>query len=87
MLKVYDAWLDNSQLNKADRKPLWKLGEDIKLLHSAITIPSDTPYVKTAKQNIMTATVSRHVKNAKAIIANTAKGEFPNSTVALSDAK
>jgi len=82
MLKVYDAWLTNSKLGKDERKPLWKVGEDIKLLHSAITIPSDTPHVKTAKQNIMTATVSRHVKNAKAIIANTAKGEFPNSTVA-----
>ena len=31
------------------------------------------------KHNVMTNAVSRYVKQAKAIIANTAKGEFPNS--------
>jgi hypothetical protein len=28
---------------------------------------------------VLAATVSRHYKDAKQIIANTAKGEFPNS--------
>ncbi len=81
MLTVYDAWYANSQLPKSHQKPLWQIGDDLKLVYSAISHKDDMPYDKTVKHNRMAATVSRHVKRAKAIIANTAKGEFPNSTV------
>lgn len=82
MLAVYDAWYENNQLPKSERKPLWEIGDELRLVRDAISHPSDDKVDRTAKHNIMTATVCRYVKNAKAIIANTAKGEFPNSSVA-----
>jgi hypothetical protein len=81
MLAVYDKWLENSQLPKPDRKPLWEIGDELRLIPSQISRPTDDKIDRTVKHNIMTATVSRYVKNAKAIIANTAKGQFPNSSV------
>lgn len=82
MLAVYDAWFANSKRPKGDRKPLWAIGDELKLVPTAMTSKADLPQDRTVKHNIMSATVARYVRNAKAIIANTAKGEFPNSTVA-----
>jgi len=81
MLSVYDAWYANSQLPKEERKPLWGIGDELMLVPHVISAPNDLTSERTYKHNIMSATVGRHVKNAKAIIANTAKGEFPNSSV------
>jgi hypothetical protein len=81
MLAVYDKWLENSQLPKPVRKPLWEIGDELRLIPSQISRPTDDKIDRTVKHNIMTATVSRYVKNAKVIIANTAKGQFPNSSV------
>ena len=39
----------------------------------------DNHYDVRKKHATMTMTVSRYVKQARAIIANTARGEFPNS--------
>jgi hypothetical protein len=39
----------------------------------------DNHYDTRKKHATMTMTVSRYVKQARAIIANTAKGQFPNS--------
>jgi hypothetical protein len=89
MLATYDAWLANEQLPKTERKTLWQVGEQLKLVPSAITTAKDTKYELANKRNVMSVAVSRYVKQAKAIIANTAKGQFPNSqklTVNLSDA-
>ena len=89
MLATYDAWKANEQLPKAERKTLWQVGEQLKLVPSAITTAKDTKYELANKRNVMSVAVSRYVKQAKAIIANTAKGQFPNSqkpTVNLSDA-
>ncbi|MEN3372623.1 hypothetical protein [Dechloromonas sp. ZS-1] len=79
MLAVYDAWTANQALPKPERKTMWQVGEALKLVPTAITKARDTQAERTNKLNVMTVAVSRYVKQAKAIIANTAKGQFPNS--------
>lgn len=79
MLETYDAWVANESLPKAERKPMWQVGESIKLVPTAMSKPNDDNYDNANKRNVMTVAVSRYVKQAKAIIANTAKGQFPNS--------
>ena len=79
MLETYDAWYANQQLPKSERLTLWEIGESIKLVPTAITRKSDTQAERTNKRNVMTMAVSRYVRQAKRIIANTAKGQFPNS--------
>jgi hypothetical protein len=80
MLETYDAWYANQQLPKSERLTLWEIGEGVKeLARSAVTRKSDTQAERTAKRNVMTMAVSRYVRLAKRIIANTAKGQFPNS--------
>jgi len=81
MLLVYDAWSSNSQLPKSQQKPLWAIGEEVKITPHQITAHRDEQHTIVNKHKVMTATVSRYVNNAKAIIVNTAKGEFPNSSV------
>ena len=81
MLTVYDAWLKNERLSKEEHRPLWAVGESVRLVGSAMPERGDTKYVATAKHNIMTVAVSRYVKQAKVIIANTALGVFPKSTL------
>lgn len=80
MLETYDAWHANQQLPKKDQLTLWEIGESIKLMPSSMTRQSDTPAERTNKRNVMSMAVSRYVSQAKRIIANTAKGEFPNSS-------
>lgn len=79
MLDVYDAVLANDALSKEQRKPLWAIGESLKLVPNAMPHKWDNPYDTRKKHATMTMTVSRYVKQARAIIANTAKGQFPNS--------
>jgi hypothetical protein len=79
MLDVYDAVLSNDALPKEQRKPLWAIGESLKLVPNAMPHKWDNPYDTRKKHATMTMTVSRYVKQARAIIANTAKGQFPNS--------
>jgi hypothetical protein len=79
MLAVYDAVVANGALAKEQRKPLWAVGESLKLVPNAMPHKWDNPYDTRKKHATMTMTVSRYVKQARAIIANTAKGQFPNS--------
>ena len=81
MLATYDAWLANQRLPKAEQRPLWAVGESIKLVGSAMPAKGDIAGDRTVKHNIMTVAVSRYVKQAKAIIANTGLGKFPKSTL------
>ncbi|MDG5469352.1 hypothetical protein P9J64_13570 [Deltaproteobacteria bacterium IMCC39524] len=78
-LITYDAYIENKKLPKSEQVPLWKVGENLRLVPTAMPKPNDGKYETTDKHNVMTATVSRYVREAKAIIANTAKGQFPNS--------
>jgi hypothetical protein len=80
MLETYDAWYANQQLPKSEQLTLWQVGESIKLVPTAMTRKSDTQAERTNKRNVMTMAVSRYVRQAKRIIANTAKGQFPNSS-------
>jgi hypothetical protein len=80
MLETYDAWYANQQLPKSEQLYLWQIGESIKLVPTAMTRKSDTQAERTNKRNVMTMAVSRYVRQAKRIIANSAKGEFPNSS-------
>jgi hypothetical protein len=78
-LAAYDAWRLNEQLPNNEKRPMWAVGESIRLVPNSMPHKTDTKYVTTNKHNVMTVAVSRYVKQAKAIIANTALGEFPNS--------
>lgn len=77
MLAAYDAWATNEQLPRDQRKTQWQLGESIRLVAGAITTKNDADAVD--KRNTMSAAFNRAVKQAKLIVANTARGEFPNS--------
>lgn len=79
MLETYDAWYANQQLDKSQQLTLWQVGESIRLVPTAMTLKKDTQAERTNKRNVMTMAVSRYVRQAKRIIANTAKGQFPNS--------
>jgi hypothetical protein len=79
MLRTYDAWAENQRLVKSQQKTLWQIGESINLVPTAMTRATDTKSEHTAKRNVMTVAVSRYVRAARNIIANTARGQFPNS--------
>lgn len=79
MLMVYDTVIANEALPKAEQKPLWKIGQDMKLVPSASPQRGDNVYDTRRNHNTLTMTVSRYVGTAKRIIANTSNGEFPNS--------
>jgi len=81
MLATYDAWRANRLLPTEERQPLWAIGESIKLVRTAMPERGDDKYDITAKHNVMAVAVSRYVRQAKAIIANTALGIFPKSAL------
>lgn len=60
-------------------KTLAKIGEELKLVASAMPKAGDLPRDSEYKRNVMAATVSRHFKAAERIVANVIKGQFPNS--------
>lgn len=79
MLIVYDAVTANEALPKSARKPLWKIGEELKLVPSALPMRGDNPYDTRQRHNTLTMTVSRYISVARKIVANTSKGKFPKS--------
>ena len=80
MLAVYDLWKDNQQRNGKDKLKLWEIGMALKLNKDAIKdAQSQFSENRLLGRNVLAATVSRYVKQATAIIANTAKGQFPLS--------
>jgi len=81
MLSVYDAVTANNALPKDKRLKLWEIGESLKLVKTAMPAKYDNAYDRVDKHKVMTMTVSRHYNTAKAIIANTANGQFPNSVL------
>jgi len=67
MLNVYDLRLEEP------KTPLWKIALRLNLfrLEQGMTTPPPD------KMNVVSATVSRHLKKAKAIIANVGEERFP----------
>jgi hypothetical protein len=80
MLSVYDAVTANDALPKDERLTRWEIGEKLKLVPVAMPSRFDNLYDTRDKHNTMTMSVGRHFKNARAVIANTSKGQFPNSS-------
>jgi hypothetical protein len=77
-LDVYDKWLENQQLAKEDQLTLWQIGKACKINRQAIKDAESTASEdRLVGRNVLGATVSRYVKQAKAMISNTAKGHFP----------
>lgn len=77
-LAVYDLWMSNKETPKSERLTLWQIGKTLNINKTAIrdaesTFSSD----RMIGRNILGATVSRYVKQAKAMIANAATGKFP----------
>ena len=69
MLKVYDL-RENTDLT------LWEIGEKLKLNPSEMSTGKDGR-LDEHRRRVMTALVSRYLRQAKAIISNTGKGIFP----------
>ena len=76
-LAVYDAVMAKRRGDV--EKTLAQIGKELKLVASAMPSPSDLKDEAEYKRNVMAATVSRHFKATKKIIANVISGEFPNS--------
>ena len=79
MLRTYDAVTANEALPKSQRLKLWQIGESLSLVPTSMPKKWDSVYETRHKHNTMTMTVSRYTRNARAIIRNTARGQFPNS--------
>ena len=79
MLRVYDAVTANLESPKEQQESLWKIGENLNLVPTAMPHRWDNPYDTRKKHATMTMAVSRYYRQAKAIIQNTALGQFPNS--------
>ena len=78
-LAVNDIWYANQQLPESERQTHWQMGEGLKLVPSAITKKDSLNNAD--KRNVMSAAFGRYLRQAKQIIANVAKGQFPNSDV------
>jgi len=76
-LAVWDAVTRSKLLPK--KKTMAQIGAELRLVPTAMPDSRDTASTAMLKRNVMQATVSRYYKDACNIIANTAKGEFPNS--------
>jgi hypothetical protein len=78
-LSVYDRWLSNQQLPKADKKTLWEVGIDAGLnRHAARDAVSDRREERMEGRNTLSALVSRYVRQAKGMIESAALGRFPH---------
>ena len=77
-LTVYAAWQESIKSNQ--KKTLADIGVELRLVRKFMPTSKDTPKEITAKRNKMSATVSRYLRDAEAMIANTALGRFPDKT-------
>ncbi len=76
-LAVYDAVL---AARASDKKiTLAQIGERLKLVPKSNKRTEGEVMDAARRRAVLAATVSRHFKDAQRIIANTAKGQFPNS--------
>lgn len=71
MLMVWDYRQEHPNLTMAE------IGLRLKLVGKAMPKVGDSIPKLVKKRNVMTATVSRYLKKAEAMIANTAQGKFP----------
>jgi len=77
-LAVYDLWVENLTRKKAEKLTLWEIGKSLNINKSAIRdAEGKLSADRLVGRNVLGATVSRYVVQAKAIISNTAQGQFP----------
>ncbi len=77
-LELYELWLANQNQPTAQRLMLWEIGKELNINKSAIRdAQSDSSADRLVGRNVLAATVSRYVKQARAMIDNTALGKFP----------
>jgi len=77
-LAVYDLWLENQTKPKEEKMTLWQIGKALNLNREAgRDAESTSSSDRLDARNILGATVSRYVRQARALIANTALGKFP----------
>lgn len=75
---MYEAYVANSKLPKPDKLTVWELGDKLKIVKNATVAKSELiGRTEIERRNILAASVSRYVKQAKQIIAATAEGKFP----------
>jgi len=77
-LTVYDAVMANKRADKP--RLLWQLGVELRVVPASIPLAKDLPAHAALKRAVLSSTVSRYFRAAERIVANTARGEFPNST-------
>lgn len=77
-LAVYDLWINNKSKPEAEKMTLWQIGKELNINRTAIK-DAESKYTedRLIGRNTLGATVSRYVKQAKAMIENVAKGSFP----------
>lgn len=77
-LAVYDFWVENQTRPKAEQLTLWAIGKALNVNAKAIKrAESKLSYERLDGRNVLGVTVSRYVKQARAMIDNTAVGKFP----------
>lgn len=76
-LAVYDAVIANRKAAK--KLTLAQIGTKLGVSPKAKPNSTDDAREAEHKRNVMAATVSRYFRDAERIVANTAKGQFPNS--------
>jgi hypothetical protein len=77
-LDVYDKW--KMYLDSGNKKSLADIGMELRLVTKFMPSVHDKPSEVNAKRNKMSATVSRYIKDAQAMIDNTALGRFPDKS-------
>ena len=77
-LQVYDEYAATRSASK--KVPLWKVGENLRLVPTAMTSNKLMAEENFLRRNVMAATVKRYLKNAEKIISGTSLGRFPVST-------
>lgn len=77
-LAVYDLWVEEQAKPKAERLTLWEIGKALNINKPAIKdAESNSTADRLVGRNVLGATVSRYVKQTRAMIENTAVGKFP----------
>jgi hypothetical protein len=75
-LEVYDEY--QRTRGQAPKVSLWQVGENLKLVKTAMTSPKLTPKENYDRKNVMGATVKRYLKSAEKLIKNASNGIFPS---------
>jgi hypothetical protein len=74
-LKVYEAWINKSTLNK--NVHLFEIGDELKLSPKDSALQSDPPRIASSQHLRMSLLVSEYLEKAKNLVAHATEGRFP----------